>query len=647
MDRLKLWIAPDGNDSNAGAEHMPLATTEKALALIHEKEYESACICYKAGKYYWDKPIRITTSDHDIHFCAENGKEAEICGAFPVVGWKEEKVNGVDMWVTEIPEEKRNFRSMFNESVTLPRSRWPKTGYFAVKNALDEEGCGMQDKLYALDPNVRMNYAMYVHPQDVMDFKNKTDVTLRVLHYWKDEAVDVKDIDMENGHIFFSRPATMTIKTGDRFFYENVWEVFSEPGEWYMDRPSGKLYYIPFPGETPENTNLYAAQTEQLVVCDGARNISFVGLEFKMTDWSIPKDTFNDCGADHHQGAFDAIPTLYFTNTKGIEVKDCSFSRIMGNCLKFGYNVQDFEVIGNRFTNVGANAIYVIGENLPKEDPHVTGTFEISNNLIAYYGQHFFNATALGILHGAHGVIANNEIHDGYYTAITIGWVWGYGYSVTSDIMIKQNHIYNVGLNLLSDMGAIYTLGVKEGVVITENVIHNVKANFQYGYGGWGIYTDEGSSNVLITKNLVYDCNSTAFYQHYGKDNLVINNILAFAEEGQVSSFRNQPHVGFHLIRNIIVSDGSEFVSMKDIIEQKIRGRFNDANNIYWDYTSGDKGTDVEWLQKEVGLYNTPTFVDPGFEDPKNRNFKLKSDSPVYELGFIPWDISKAGLKRG
>ncbi len=645
MEKLELWIAPNGSDQNAGTKDHPLSTPQRALELLRSRKYVGAKLCFAEGMHCWDSPLELTQEDHDITLCAPEDN-AWISGAFPLTGWEETEEKGINMWVTTLPEEQRRLRSMFRDGAVLPRPRWPETGYFAVENALDEEGCGIHDKMYALDPNVRMNYAMYVKPEELMDFRNKTDVTIRVLHYWKDETVDIKDYDLETGHIFFSRPATMTIKKGDRFYYDNVWEAFSKPGQWYMDRPTGKLFYIPQPGETPENTRLYAARTQQLLVCDGAEGIALENLDFQMTDWRIPTKTFSDCGADHHQGAFDAVPTLYFTNSRNIRVKNCKFHHIRSNCLKFGYNVQDFQVTGCDFTELGGNGIYVIGENLPKDDPHVTRKFKISNNLIANYGGQFFNATALGILHGAEGEISNNEIHDGYYTAITVGWVWGYGYSVTSDILIKRNHIWNVGLNLLSDMGAIYTLGVKEGVVITENVIHNVKANFQYGYGGWGIYTDEGSSNVLITKNLVYDCNSTAFYQHYGRDNIVVNNILAFAEEGQVSSFRNQPHVGFHLLRNIIVSNGSEFVSMKDIIDGKIRGRFNDANNIYWDYIQGDKGIDTAWFQKELGLYNTPTFLDPQFVDWQNRDFRLLPTSSVFDLGFIPWDISLAGLKR-
>ena len=57
-------------------------------------------------------------------------------------------------------------------------------------------------------------------------------------------------------------------------------------------------------------------------------------------------------------------------------------------------------------------------------------------------------------------------------------------------------------------------------------------------YGGWGIYMAEGSSNVLVTKNLMYRCNTTAFYQHYGRDNLVINNLLAFGDEANTSTYR-------------------------------------------------------------------------------------------------------------
>lgn len=85
---------------------------------------------------------------------------------------------------------------------------------------------------------------------------------------------------------------------------------------------------------------------------------------------------------------------------------------------------------------------------------------------------------------------------------------------------------------------------------------------------------------------------------------------------------------------------------MQDIIDEKIRGRFDESNNIYWDYKSKDQGIDREWFTKELGLFNTATFMDPEFVDWEGENFTLKEDSPVFELGFIPWDIESAGRSR-
>lgn len=639
---IKLYIAPDGSDKNAGTKGKPLETTEEALARIRKETYQEAYIYYLTGEYYWNAPIELTGDDHDIHFCAAEGETPRILGSFLVDGWKETNVNGIDMWVTEIEEGKRDFQSLFEEEAVLPRSRWPKEGYFSVKAPSDGDNYG------STDPNLKMEYAMYLNPDEVkfaetgsFEPMKLTDVTLKIIHWWKDETVNVKSLDLDTGRIEFSRPATMTIKSGDRYYFENVFEAMSEPGEWYMDRMSGKLYYIPQSGEEIKNTRLYAAQTEQFAVCKGADDISFEGLTFSMGDWSIPESTFNSCGADHHQAAYDVTPAFYFASTDGIVFRDCNFSQINSTCLKFGYNVQNIIVEDNTFRDIGANAVFLVGENLEKDDTRVTGNFRISNNLISGYGQCFFNATAVGILHGARGEISNNEIHDGYSTAITLGWVWGYDYSVTSDILVKQNLIYNVGQNMLSDMGAVYTLGVKDGIVITENVIHDVRANMEYGYGGWGIYMDEGSSNVMVSKNLVYDCSSTSFYQHYGQDNVVMNNIFAFSEQGGISLAKAESHVGFHLIKNIIVTDGSGF-----IVGMKGKNLFTDTGNFYWDYTSGDQGINAEKYSKEYGLYNMATFTDPRFADAGNRDFTLRDFSPALEKGFVKWDISKAGRRE-
>lgn len=635
---LQLWIAPEGCDDYPGTEQAPLATTEEALKRLRAEDYDTASILYTVGTHYISAPICLEKGDHDICFSSAGEEKPLISGAIPVTGWKLEVVNGIEMWVVQLEENHRAFQSLYSNRGNLPRSRWPKEGYFFVRTpqdalAPDQDG---RDRLG--------RYAMYVGENDIQSFHNFGEVTLKILHRWKDETLNIRNLNPETGRITFSKPSTFRVEAGERYYYENVWESLCVPGEWYFDQKTGKLYYIPMPDDVLGETKLYAGETEQFLICKGASDISFQNLEFAMGDWSIPSKTVNEDGSDHHQAAYDVVAAFDILNTEGIRFENCSFSHINATCLKFGYRVQGITVRGNSFRDIGANAIFLVGQNTDRDSQYATRNFIISDNLVDGYGQRFFNGAAIAVLHAASGEISNNELHNGFSSAIALGWVWGYGPSVTSDIVVRQNLIYDVGQNLLSDMGAIYTLGVKEGIRIEENVIYNVKANLQYGYGGWGIYMDEGSSNVMITKNLVYDCNSTAFYQHYGRDNLVINNIFALCGEGQISSYRDEVHTGFHILRNIIVSENQDFI--KDVEQLNNRSRMTEANNLYWDYIRGDRDIDINYYTEKLGLFHNATFADPGFVNWEERNFVLQDHSPAFNLGFISWDISQAGLLK-
>jgi hypothetical protein len=195
-------------------------------------------------------------------------------------------------------------------------------------------------------------------------------------------------------------------------------------------------------------------------------------------------------------------------------------------------------------------------------------------------------------------------------------------------------------------MGGIYTLGQQPGTRLRYNHIHDVDSR---GYGGWGIYPDEGSSDILIECNLVHDTKCDPFSQHFGRNNIVRNNIFAFGrEEGMVGLSRFEPHCGYIFEGNIVVTDGLR-ITRKPYNHDGHPMPCRLDRNLYFDV--GGKPLDfngktfAEW--QAAGQDCNSIAADPGFANLGERDFQLSPDSPALGIGFIPFDLSAAGGRTG
>ena len=658
-----LVVSPYGDDSNTGTPEAPLKTLERAKELLKADDSDSpVTVWFREGTYTIDETVEFTAEDRDnVLYRSYPGEKVEFSGSKEITGFRETKINGVNAFVTdvEINSDDDYFRSLFKGDKRLERPVYPKKDVFKVADPSESEGIpGSWSPEFFV-----FSLAFYAHKEDVIDFANAGDVTVKIMHFWCDEILPMKSVDTSTGRVETTKATAMRIRVDDNYIFENVKEALCEPGEWYLDRAEEKLYYIPEEGDTVENPVLNAGIADQLVTFKNAENIAFQGIDFINTDWDyidgthtgrpFPKDhpLYNNVkyGTDHPQAAYEVPAAIYIEGSKGINFTDCRFENISYSAVKFDKGAQNCDITSCYFNGIGANAIFIHGEFVV---PATTKNINVHDCHISNYGRIYNNAIGILLTNAYDCDLTYNEVHDGWYTGISVGWNWGYAEHPTDKINISNNLIYNIGNAWLSDMGGIYTLGVQPETVISGNVIHNVGCDEgQYGYGGWGIYLDEGSSEMLVENNLVYDCSSETFHQHYGRDNIVRNNIFAFGGEGAFIVTRHEEHNSLTLTNNILVVDDASIYAF-----DTEKDWFVDDSNLYWDYKRGGNvysGHTTKLFDRKSlviltaqGYYNNAVYADPLFKDAENRDFTLAENSPALDAGFVPFEYDAGTLTK-
>ncbi|HET6486245.1 MAG TPA: right-handed parallel beta-helix repeat-containing protein, partial [Spirochaetia bacterium] len=553
------------------------------------------------------------------------------------------------------------------------RACLPKKGHYWMKSVP-----GLDLSKGMVDQFIPGNDRFYADPSEVGPWRNPTDIDVVGDHYWVEERLPVESIDSKTGLVRCRRRSVFVLRDDlggklCRYRFENVAEALTEPGEWYLDRTSGSLTYLALPGEEPGKTLVTAPCTTELLALRGTeanpvRGVTVENLTFECTDWQQPPagslEGFEDAGllrADEAYGAATQAACNLGGVISGEYAQDCTLRdltiRNTGHyAVVLGRGCRRVTVAGNRMEDLGAGGVRLNGGNAYAEKSAHNGEHQITDNEILHGGRVFLSAVGVLLMHSYGNLVAHNHIQDFYYTGVSCGWVWGYDASVSRDNRIEYNHIHDIGQGVLSDMGGIYTLGVQPGTVLRGNRIHDVQ---QRNYGGWCIYLDEGSSHILVEGNVCYRAGTQVFNQHYGRENVVRNNLFAFGGHTVVSTGRLEDHNSFTLTNNILVTDGKPVIA---IAAARGEGRlgFRADSNLVWDTKGapcfcailatekpGDarRWTEAAWKETRNDLFSI--VADPRFADPAKDDFTLKPDSPAARIGFTAFDLSRAGPRKG
>ncbi|MCC7408744.1 MAG: right-handed parallel beta-helix repeat-containing protein [Phycisphaeraceae bacterium] len=668
-----LFVNPGGSDEAVGDNaQRPLASIPAAMEKLRQRRTaepderdKTRTIWLAGGRYELAEPLTFTPEDGLVTVAALPGQEPVLDGGRLITDWTVTEVHGQKAWVAELPEVaegKWAFRQLYVDGEPRPQPRAPEEGYFTMQ---DVPGLPKS----ATWTTQAKNDAFTARAGMFGPLKNLTDVEVVVVHWWIEERFPVVSYDpamrlVKLGRVSRGPLIDDTQKTYARYYLNNVYEKLRQPGQWYLDRPAGKLIYLPLPGEELGKTRVTAPRLLQLVKIVGdpekgqfVQGVTLRGLSLASTDWRHPgEDGMPLEGVDKRYGrgnvaaapqaACDVPGVVFLLGAKDCAIEDCAIENVGWYGVEISDGCTGNRVAGCELRDLGAGGVKICGTSANEPAWGRTSGNRITDNRIHHGGRIFHSGIGVLAMHTFDNVIAHNEIHDLFYTGISVGWSWGYGPSVTCNNLVEKNHIYGIGQGLLSDMGGIYTLGVQPGTVIRGNLIHDVqKAN----YGGWGIYLDEGSSHIVVEDNIAYDTNGEAFHQHYGRENILRNNIFALGQEGVIAFSRAEEHNGLTLERNILVTRGALMFKAGYRNDLEHIRHISDLN-LMWDVDGqplkfGKEGAPVDltvW-QDQHGMDRHSLAADPKFADLEKRDFTLAADSPAFGLGFKAIDMSDVG----
>ena len=678
MHGFELHVAPDGNDRWSGAESRPnaahtdgpMASLAGARDTIRKRKAaggvsEPIRVLVEGGHYELRETLKFDASDSGsvqapISYEAVPGAQPVFSGGKVIGGWKP-AANG--LWIAQVPEVAKGkwyFEQLWVNGRRATRARTPNRFCHYMRNVEEENlvsGSGNQPS--------RARQTVKLRDEDWKALSGLTpaelkDVNLVVYHNWDNTRRFVDSIH-EGDHALVTSGKAMKPwnqwKRDTQFILENALRYLDEPGEWFLSR-DGSLYYQPLPGEEMTRAEVVAPILPRFIAFEGnpgagkfVEHLSFKGLSFQHAQCLTPSTGFEPI-----QAAASVEATIMADGARQVQFVDCEISHLGNYALWFRKGCDNDAVRNCTIEDFGAGGVRIGETDIPSSSADRTSRITVENNIIRNGGAIFPSAVGVWIGQSGENRVTHNEIADLYYTGISVGWTWGYGESAAKKNVISFNHVHHLGKGLLSDMAGIYLLGISEGSVVRGNVIHDIRS---YSYGGWGMYADEGSTGILWEDNLVYNTKTGGFYQHYGSENTVRNNIFANSKENQLQSRLAEDHLSFTFERNIVYWSNSS-----PLLKGKWKeGRQLSRNNLYWN-SAGNSVTFegmqlAEWQSTPVlppsKATATPPWAVPGrelgsiiadplFVDPANNDFHLQPNSPALKIGFQPFDYTKAGV---
>lgn len=528
----EIYVSPQGDDNNPGTEKKPLKTLVAAWENARStKASKGIAIVLREGTYMLANALEMEGKDieYPVSFGAYPGEKVTVTGGVALRNFEtlsktdapgKDKVPVIHhdkIWVTNLqgqgitdygsPHPREGNRlELYAKGQRMSWARYPNTGWVYISKVPQEKGKpvieGRDTRLRDGIPSGRHYGYFQIDDPTPSTWISKDVWVGGYFNYdWWDDYLQVDRIDPKNNNVYIRPPHGKYGYTyGYRMYFLNALEALDSPGEWYLDRSTGDLYFWPPQGTSIEEKIYVPVNTTTLFDLQGASNITFENLEFRTGRGNAIKSTRGD----------------------NLRVLGCTFTQFGGDVVRveggFNHLVKSCDVF-----NTSKGGIHVRSGNRKTLTP---GNSRIENNHIHHFAE-VLRTYQSGIqVGGVSNVVSHNKIHDTPHQAIG----WG-----GNEHIVEYNEIYNA-VTETNDAGAIYSgrNPSMQGNIFRYNYFHNIKG--PQGHGTAAIYFDDFHCGNTVYGNVFYRSGKPgkalfgAIFVHGGRYNEVRNNIFIDCE---------------------------------------------------------------------------------------------------------------------
>ncbi|HOZ48421.1 MAG TPA: right-handed parallel beta-helix repeat-containing protein [Candidatus Hydrogenedentes bacterium] len=649
----RLYVAKGGNDAwsgriaeaNADASDGPFATLEAARNAIRTMKQsdgllpDSVEVLVQAGVYALSATFELTaedsgTAEMPIVYRAAPGAEVRLVGGVvipkldPVTDAAvrerldesaRDAVRCADLkalGVTDFGPAQGGGMEVFFKDEPMTLCRWPNEGFTRIVDIVEDDG----HQIHGIKGST---VGKFTYDGDrPARWLGEKDPWLHGYWFWdwSEERQPIESIDTEN-HILAVKPPYhgYGYRKGQWFYAFNMLVELDAPGEWYMDREAGVLYFWPPSADTDNATVVSVIGT--LIQAKDASYVTVRGFTLEAARGTAVTIS----GGDHNR------------------VVACTI-RNMGAWAVTVSGGSEHGVVGCDIYGTGGGGISLSGGDRTTLAP---ANHFAENNHIHHYAR-TKRVYQPGItLQGVGNRASHNLIHNAPHMGMGFGG---------NDHLIEFNEIHSVCYES-NDAGAIYTgrNWTMRGHVIRNNYMHHV-SGFE-NRGCVGVYLDDMFSSADIVSNVFYKVTRAAFIGG-GRDCHVENNIFVDCNPALHVDARALGWAHGHA--DGWIEEAKEKGTLSDIAYNKppYSERYPQLVGIVEDEPKAPKGNIIarnvsfggKWdgVQEDARPYLTfqDNLIDedPHFVDAAHQDFRLKEDSPAFALGFKPIPIEQIGL---